>query len=93
MTFDEVVERGYNEVAVISYGYNSAGIFSHYEPFAHARIIHMHIDPDMIESRSFFIDNENDCDFCINEGQYDGYGVKSGELVCFDPEITEKYGD
>lgn len=86
MTLQEAVKQcDCTYVHVLSYGYMSSGIFSHYEPFGNsAREILFDIaiwddgDIDLVHKRFFFL-NEKDEDFYI----------KDNVIYCNDPELKE----
>lgn len=89
MTLKELVQQGIKQVIVISYGYESAGVFSHFEPFRNKRrfifdIIRIgknefYLRHDWL----FFVENEDDIEFDIVTED----GVQYGYI--YDPDLKE----
>ena len=85
MTLQEIADLGFKEVHVLSYGYESAGLFSHYEPFGNSVrelifSIHKWSDGDIdLDHKWLFFINQNNEDFSI----------KDGKVYCNDPELKE----
>lgn len=83
LKLNELVRMGFKEVHVLSYGYESAGIFSHYEPFGKKREFIFKIVP--LKSGAYL---EHKWLFFINEDE-EYYYVKDGQAYCDDPELKE----
>lgn len=84
MTLEEIAYMGFTEVHVKSYGYESAGIFSHYEPFGNTP---REIVFKLVGDGKYF-DLEHRWLFFINENKEDFY-IEDGKAWCFDPDLKE----
>ena len=78
LTFKEVLERGFNEVTVQSYGYDEGRVCPIYQPFKHKRdiVFEVHIfehneeEPidGYLDNKTFFLkEDENSLDFIYKD--------------------------
>lgn len=88
MTLKQIADMGFKEVHVKSYGYESAGLFSHYEPFGNkAREFVFKLAVLEFDDETY-IDLEHRWLFFINENKEDFY-IKDDQAWCDDPELKE----
>lgn len=89
MTLKELVQQGIKQVIVDSYGYESAGIFSHFEPFRNKRWFVF--DIIRIGKNEFYL--RHDWLFFVDNGEYLDFDIVTENSMqygyIYDPDLKE----